>query len=160
MTNRTHRDSSFWCSRQGWPAATMLRTSPTVPSTTWCSRQRRQHPAAPATYHVAEVTLSGVVYEMTPTGMVPIEGVDVYCEPCGEETQHVGVHGFKRVLQLRRCGSARARTPWVNAGTTLIWVGKDGFADPPGHTTSYSAEPSTGPGWREVTDRRRHAIRH
>ena len=31
-------------------------------------------------------TLSGVVFEVTPTGKTPIEGVAVYCELCGAET--------------------------------------------------------------------------
>ena len=33
-------------------------------------------------------TLSGIVYEMTSSGRVPIEGVEVYCDGCGSEFGH------------------------------------------------------------------------
>lgn len=32
--------------------------------------------------------LSGVVFEMTAAGKVPVEGVEVYCEPCGRPGGH------------------------------------------------------------------------
>lgn len=37
-------------------------------------------------YTLTAASLSGVVYEMTPTGQVPIPGAVVYCERCGEIT--------------------------------------------------------------------------
>lgn len=43
-------------------------------------------PLAPVTNRMADVTLSGVVYELTAAGTVPIAGAAVYCEPCGAET--------------------------------------------------------------------------
>ena len=70
-------------------------------------------------------TLSGVVVEATTTGYTPIEGVDVYCELCGEETHSwsftdsSGIYSFTGV--------------WTTPGArTPVWFGKDGYADPPG----------------------------
>jgi hypothetical protein len=37
-------------------------------------------------------TLSGVVYEETPNGRVPVEGVEIYCDACGSEVGHTYVH--------------------------------------------------------------------
>ena len=54
------------------PAATV---APGPPVASW--------PPGPFT---ADVTLTGVVFEVTPTGPLPIEGVVVYCELCREET--------------------------------------------------------------------------
>jgi hypothetical protein len=82
------------------------------------------------------VTLSGVVFEVAQGAEVPIEGVGVYCEACGEETHtwastdKKGFYSFKGV--------------W---GTPVsILVGKDGYQDPPGTMNS----PLFGPGWRDV----------
>jgi len=36
-------------------------------------------------------TLSGVVYEETPMGRAPVEGVDIYCDACGSEFGHTRV---------------------------------------------------------------------
>jgi|SRR5687768_6890503 hypothetical protein len=40
----------------------------------------------PADYTLTAASLSGVIYESTPTGPVPIPGVLLYCELCGEST--------------------------------------------------------------------------
>jgi len=40
----------------------------------------------PAGYTLTAASLSGVIYESTPTGHVPIPGAVVYCELCGEIT--------------------------------------------------------------------------
>jgi len=40
----------------------------------------------PAGYTLTAANLSGVIYESTPTGHVPIPGAVVYCELCGEIT--------------------------------------------------------------------------
>jgi hypothetical protein len=37
-------------------------------------------------------TLSGVVFEMTAAGQMPIEGVEVYCDSCGSPSGHTFVH--------------------------------------------------------------------
>jgi hypothetical protein len=36
--------------------------------------------------------LSGVVFEMTAAGPVPIESVEIYCDSCGSPTGHTSVH--------------------------------------------------------------------
>ncbi len=72
------------------------------------------------------VTLSGVVFEITQGAEVPIEGVDVYCEACGEETHtwastdKKGFYSFKGV--------------W--GASVSIMVGKDGYQDPRGPTNT------------------------
>jgi hypothetical protein len=80
------------------------------------------------------VTLSGVVFEITQGAEVPIEGVDIYCEACGEQTHtwastdKKGFYSFKGV--------------W---GTSVsIMVSKDGYEAAPG-----PPDPS-GPGWKNV----------
>jgi hypothetical protein len=91
---------------------------------------------------MADVVLSGVVYEVTPAGRVPIAGVDVYCESCGRETHSwaqtdaSGVYSFTGV--------------WDDHGFPIrLWIGKDGYADPPGLPPPTPPAPS-GAGWREV----------
>lgn len=37
-------------------------------------------------------TLSGVVFEVTSAGNTPVEGVEVYCEPCGPPEGHSARH--------------------------------------------------------------------
>ena len=87
-----------------------------------------------------DYTLSGVVFEMTPTGRMPIEGVDVYCEPCGAETHTWSTtdsNGFYSFAGV-----------W-NAGVfpTPIFVSKNGYTDPGVVTTPPNQQ---GPGWRDV----------
>ena len=36
-------------------------------------------------------TLSGVVFEMTATGPIPVEDVELYCDSCGSEFGHTSV---------------------------------------------------------------------
>lgn len=99
-------------------------------------------PSATPVY-MSDVTLSGVVYEETPTGRAPIEGVWVYCEPCGAET-HSGVYtdpnGFYSFTGV-----------WIDPSLfpTRIWILKDGYVDPPGLPKTTPPNPS-GAGWREV----------
>jgi hypothetical protein len=63
-------------------------------------------------------TLSGVVFEMTPAGQVPVEGVQLYCDSCGEEghtfvnTDANGFYSFSHVLN----------------GSNSILLKKDGYA--------------------------------
>jgi hypothetical protein len=105
--------------------------APRTPGASW--------PAGPFT---ADVTLSGVVFEMTPAGPVPIEGASVYCELCGEETHSWSLtdsNGFYRFTGA-----------WALGGIpTAAWIGKDGFTDPVGLPRPTPPNPS-GPGWREV----------
>jgi hypothetical protein len=113
--------------------------SPTTPSTL-----KPPPPAPPGGVTLGvlrDYTLSGVVFEMTPTGKMPIQGVDVYCEPCGAETHSWSTtdeNGFYSFTGV-----------W-NAGVfaTPISVQKDGYTDPGGVETT-PPNPQ-GPGWREV----------
>ena len=95
-------------------------------------------PNAPRFLHV---TLSGIVYEETPTGRVPIEDVEVYCEPCGAET-HSGTYTDSN-------GFYSFSGVWVESLPARIWIGKDGYADPADLPRPTPPNP-TGPGWREV----------
>jgi hypothetical protein len=95
-----------------------------VPTTPTTVAQPTKPPAATG-FAFAKVTLSGVVSEVTPMGEVPIEGVSVYCEPCGEATHtyaytdNNGFYSFDGV--------------WVSPGiTTQIWVGKEDYLYPSG----------------------------
>jgi hypothetical protein len=67
--------------------------------------------------------LSGVVFERTPTGTEPIEGVEVYCDGCGSPFGHTSAitdaHGFYSLAYT---------FPGINP--LLIW--KDGYGDLPG----------------------------
>jgi hypothetical protein len=140
MTNRTQSGFFVLMLAAGLTGCSDAPWSPTVPSTILVQQTAPPTPSGPATSMV-EVTLSGVVYEVTPTGMVPLEGVDVYCEPCGAETHtwaYTDSNGFYSFFGV-----------WLDAVPTRIWVGKDGFADPPGLRTPTPPNPS-GPGWREV----------
>lgn len=96
-------------------------------------------PAGPFT---ADVTLSGVVFEVTPAGPVPIEGAWVYCELCGEQTHSwslTDANGFYRFTGV-----------WALGGLpTSIWTGKDEFVDPVDLPRPTPPNPS-GPGWTEV----------
>jgi hypothetical protein len=91
---------------------------------------------------MADVILSGVVYESTPAGRVPIQGVDVYCEPCGAET-----HSW---TQTDASGFYSFTGVWDDNGFPIrLWIGKSGYADPAGVPTPTPPNPS-GAGWREV----------
>jgi hypothetical protein len=107
----------------------------------------RPGPWPSADYTLRGVSLSGVVYELTPTGRMPIAGAVVYCELCGEETHTFATandDGFYHFSgDLERGGGV-----WLAPGvSTPIAVGsynKD-YDDPPGLPASRQ-----GPGWRDV----------
>ena len=84
------------------------------------------------------ITLSGFVSEVAQGVPVPIEGVSVYCEPCGE-----GTHTFAYTDSK---GFYTFTGVWGNQFSIL--VSKDGYQDPPGPVNK--GRPS-GPGWRDVT---------
>jgi hypothetical protein len=70
---------------------------------------------------IVTYTLSGVVYEVTEGGRMPIEGVSVYCDSCGSPEGHTfspsdenGYYSFA----------------WTNNGATTLWVRKDGYRLP------------------------------
>jgi len=91
---------------------------------------------------VADVILSGVVYEVTPVGRVPIEGVRV-------QSDHFHVfptldsvtdsHGFFSFRRVWVCPCSWA--PWVDAGITSIYVKKDGYKGPAGQRDSVFRNP-------------------
>jgi hypothetical protein len=81
-------------------------------------------------YTLTGVSLSGTVYESTPTGPMPIAGAWVYCELCGEATHTAatadtnGFYSFPGDL-------ANGGGVWLSAGVStpvLVWA--DGYYDP------------------------------
>jgi len=75
-------------------------------------------PAPPAATPVVTYTLSGTIFEVTPTGRVPIQGVGVYCDGCGGPEGHTqtytdadGLYSFE----------------WSRNGATPLLVGKAGY---------------------------------
>jgi hypothetical protein len=122
---------------------------PTSPTTITLPTGAR--PPGPGVGNVAPaltgVSLSGVVYELTATGRLPIAGAIVYCEPCGEGT-HTFATADEQGFYLFSGDLAKGGGVWVVAGVpTPIAVGfynKD-FEDPPGLPPVIG-----GPGWRAV----------
>ena len=102
----------------------------------------------PPGYALKGVSLSGVVYELTPTGRKPIPQALVYCEPCGAETHNFATaddNGFYLFSGDLTSGGG----VWV-APRVLTFIGVGGsynkdFEDPPGLRRM-----GHGPGWREV----------
>lgn len=81
-------------------------------------------------YTLTGVSLSGTVYESTPTGPMPIAGASVYCELCGETTHTFattdanGFYSFPSDL-------ANGGGIWLSAGaSTPVLVRADGYYDP------------------------------
>jgi hypothetical protein len=83
-----------------------------------------QSPSAPASpptrppTTVAKFTLSGVVFEVTPAGKTPVDGVLIYCDTCGpvghsdRTTDATGAYSFEEV---------------ANGRTTLVLGSKLGY---------------------------------
>ena len=89
-------------------------------------------PPPPAAFSVVDVTVSGVVFEVTATGRVPIEGVNVANgEGSFAVTDAKGSFSFSPVW-VCPC----AAQPWVPPGTTFLWIWKAGYDDPPGQPVS------------------------
>ena len=83
--------------------------TPAAPST---NTQGPSPPAQPALqrgfiyqtgYTLIDVTLSGIVYELTADGPIPVAGVEVYCDACGatghtsSNTDTEGMYRFRKV---------------------------------------------------------------
>jgi hypothetical protein len=68
---------------------------------------------------IVSYTLSGLVYELTEAGQVPIEGVEVYCDSCGSPDGHTFVDtdadGFYSLS-------------WTTNGVHPLLVRKAGYA--------------------------------
>ena len=94
------------------------------------------------------VSLSGVVYELTPTGRRPIPKAYVYCEACSEQT-HMFVLADEGGFYQFSGDVASGGGVWLIPGVpTDIAVGgsyNPDYEDPPGLTPA-----RRGPGWREV----------
>jgi hypothetical protein len=84
--------------------------------------------------NVTNITLSGVVSEVTTTGRAPIEGARVFVSD--DQDESTDAEGLFRFTPVSVC------VP----GPIVIWVGKDGYADEPGQPVV----PGRGAGWRLV----------
>lgn len=99
-------------------------------------------------YLLNAVGLTGVVFEITAAGRLPLDGVSVYCDACGE----VG-HSWvttDRNGEYRFSGDVAAGGGiWLSGALTPLHVTKEGFGDPPGlpGLTMGVRDPA---GWREV----------
>lgn len=124
---------------------TVTRPTPTPGGT-------QEPPASPTPgnpnppFHVAEVTLSGVVFEMTPGGRMPIAGVSVLNGEGNYAT--TDVNGFYSLGPVWVCPCAAQ--PWVGAGTTFLWITRDGYTDPAGIPGSVFGRGAPSPGTRDV----------
>ncbi len=82
-------------------------TAPTVPTSA----------PAPATLGVTYI-LFGTIFEVMPTGRVPIEGVGVYCDGCGSPDGHT---------QAYTDADGLYSFAWSQNGATPLLVGKAGY---------------------------------
>jgi hypothetical protein len=80
-------------------------------------------------------TLSGVMVEVTPTGRVPVQGVELECDTRGDGVStvvHTDANGFYEFAA-------------VLDGTHELWMSKEGFLDPAGQRGDFTWT------WRLVT---------
>jgi hypothetical protein len=115
---------------------------PTAPSSVQQTPDGASSPGGFPPGVFTNVTISGLVLELTATGRTPIEGVWVYCELCLESTHSwatTDANGFYSFSGV-----------W-NAGKfpTSLAVEKSGYVDPPGLPPVTAPNPA-GAGWREV----------
>jgi len=100
------------------PIAPQASVPPSVPSSSWLNG-----------YTLTAASLSGVVYESTPAGNVPIPGAVLYCELCGETTHTwatADANGFYRFPG----DPANGGGVWLAPGTpTPILVRGVGFEE-------------------------------
>ena len=126
------------------PPATLLTPSPLPPQAAAPAPAPR--PSFPPGT-LSGVSLSGVVYELTPTGRTPIARAVVYCELCGEVTHTFATaddHGFYHFSGDLAKGGGVWVVPGVPTPIAVGYYNKD-YEDPPGLPAV-----SHGPGWREV----------
>ncbi|HET7695826.1 MAG TPA: carboxypeptidase-like regulatory domain-containing protein [Vicinamibacterales bacterium] len=67
---------------------------------------------------IASYVLSGVVFEMTAAGQVPVEGVELYCDSCGSPVGHTFVY-------TNAAGAYRFE--WSQNGVHPLFVTKAGY---------------------------------
>jgi hypothetical protein len=120
MTNRTHRRILILVLAAGLAGCDGAGSrSPTAPSTA-------QPLQTPQTTDMANVTLSVMVYEMTPMGRVPLKGMRVYASEWASGV--TDANGLFTTTPVWVCPCSFA--PWVTAGITQISVeAKDPFQD-------------------------------
>ena len=92
----------------------------------------------------ATASLTGVVFEQTATGRRPIEGAQVYCEPCGKETHTWSITDANGLYTF----NDGVWTDPTNFPTRLS-VSKAGYRDPEGLPRPTPPNPSHA-SWREV----------
>ena len=95
-------------------------------------------PSAPPPPPVALVTgtLSGMVYEVTISGRVPVADVEVYCDACGPQGHSFSITGSDgeyvfagapagvSLILVAKSGYALPRPDWTNPNPTpLSWLG-------------------------------------
>ena len=99
------------------------------------------------------VSLTGQVYELTPTGPVGIAGAAVYCEACGLQT-HTWATTDSQGFYSFPADLANGGGVWLSPGfLTAIGVEHPGYQDPPGLLPLRGPmfHIPSGPGWREVS---------
>ena len=149
MTNRTLRGFLllvFAAGLAGCDSAPGPGPTPPPPQEAPSPPRGPSQPTTDPAFAVADVTLSGVVYEETPTGRLPIAGVVIANgEGWSGLTDADGFFSFRPVW-VCPCPAQ----PAVPAGTTSLWVGKDGFKDPEGLPVSRFGTFYESPGYRDV----------
>ena len=98
-------------------------------------------------FTLVSVSLSGVVYELTPAGRTPIAGALVYCESCGKETHTFATaddDGFYHFSGDLASGGGVWLATGVPTDIAVGYYNKD-YEDPPGLPAMRQ-----GPGWRAV----------
>ncbi len=99
-------------------------------------------------YSLNAVSLSGVVYEVTASGRVPLAGVLVYCDACGAfghswvTTGPDGEYGFGGDI-------AAGGGVWLSNAATPLHASKPGYDDP-GGLPPLMMRVTDPAGWREV----------
>jgi hypothetical protein len=126
MTNRTHAGLLVVVCAAALIGCDDAR--PTSPTATPASRPQ-QTPRPPSSVPgdaIEDVSLSGVVFEVTPAGRVPIEGARVFLSD--DQDVLTDANGFFSFRPVWVCPCAYH--PLVDAGVTVISVSKDGYGDP------------------------------
>lgn len=112
-------------------AAAMMACGQSDPPTSPATTTPPPSPAPPAAPTTGG-TLSGIVFEVTPSGNSPVEGVEVYCDACGPMGHSAsfttnegryrleGAPGGTNLLLLSKAGYNLPRPDWTGSGG---WMG-------------------------------------
>jgi hypothetical protein len=96
--------------------------------------------------YVVDVTLSIVVFEMTPAGRTPVAGVQIWSS---EQAMGVTDAGVFRVRPVWVCPCSWA--PSVDVNLTSVYWEKSGYEDPAGQPDSvFHFDRYADGGWRDV----------